>query len=212
MMKKVIISMLIAVCTCGCLMAQSTRDVVYLKNGGVVKGMIIEQIPNQSLKIETGDGSVFVYLMSEIEKIAKEQVTTTNNNRSGNYSNSTVGYRNPTTAWAYSFLIPGGGQFYNGETGKGVAMLGIYAGSVGCFILGLDVYPLSYVGLVGMLATAIWTQVDAPTSANRINRQNGLALALGDGITLGMNPTLMSTADLGMGNSLASGLNITLSF
>lgn len=208
--------MLIAVCTCGCLMAQSTRDVVYLKNGGVVKGTIIEQVPNQSLKIETSDGSVFVYQMSDIEKIGKEQVTATNNNNANNnYDNnrpdnnpsSMVGYKNPTTAWALSFLIPGGGQFYNGETGKGALMLGSYVVSAGVF------WFVSWpIGAAGMLATAIWTQVDAPMSANRINRQNGLALALGDGVTLGMNPTVIHTSDFGMGNSLASGLNITLSF
>jgi hypothetical protein len=47
-------------------------DVVYLKNGGLVRGMIIEQMPNVQLKIQTRDGNVFVYKMDEIEKIAKE--------------------------------------------------------------------------------------------------------------------------------------------
>lgn len=49
------------------------KDVVYLKNGSMVKGIIIEQIPNVSLKIETNDGSVFVYKMEEVEKMAKEK-------------------------------------------------------------------------------------------------------------------------------------------
>lgn len=35
-------------------------DVVYLKNGSIIRGMIIEQIPNVSLKIQTKDGSIFV--------------------------------------------------------------------------------------------------------------------------------------------------------
>ena len=30
--------------------AQQYDDVVYLKNGSVIKGMIVEQIPNESLK------------------------------------------------------------------------------------------------------------------------------------------------------------------
>ena len=47
-------------------------DVVYLKNESVIKGMIIEQIPNVSLKIQTRDGSVFVYKMDEVLKITKE--------------------------------------------------------------------------------------------------------------------------------------------
>jgi len=48
------------------------QDVVYLKNGSIIRGMIIEQVPNQSLKIETADRNVFVFQMDEIEKITKE--------------------------------------------------------------------------------------------------------------------------------------------
>jgi hypothetical protein len=49
------------------------QDVVYLKNGSVIKGLIIEQVPNESLKIQTADGSIFVYEMNQVAKIAKEQ-------------------------------------------------------------------------------------------------------------------------------------------
>jgi len=52
-----------------------TKDVVYLKNGSVIKGDIIEQIPNKSIKIETADGNIFVYDFSDIEKITKEKNT-----------------------------------------------------------------------------------------------------------------------------------------
>ena len=45
------------------------QDVVYLKNGSIIRGVIIEQVPNKSIKIETADRNVFVYLMDEIEKI-----------------------------------------------------------------------------------------------------------------------------------------------
>lgn len=48
------------------------QDVVYLKNGSIVRGMIIEQVPNESVKIQTADGSVFFYRMDEIQKITKE--------------------------------------------------------------------------------------------------------------------------------------------
>lgn len=51
------------------------RDVVYLKNGSIVKGTIIEMVPNQSIKIQTGDGSVFVYTMAEVDRITKEEVS-----------------------------------------------------------------------------------------------------------------------------------------
>lgn len=49
------------------------QDVVYLKNGSIIRGIVIEQIPLQSLKIEAVGGSVFVFSFDEIEKITKEQ-------------------------------------------------------------------------------------------------------------------------------------------
>ena len=54
--------------------AQEQQEVVYLKNGSIVRGVIIEQIPNASLKIQTADGSIFAYKMEEVEKITKEAV------------------------------------------------------------------------------------------------------------------------------------------
>ncbi len=48
-------------------------DVVYLKNGSIIKGIIMEQIPNESIKIQTKDGSLFVFKMEEVEKITKEE-------------------------------------------------------------------------------------------------------------------------------------------
>jgi hypothetical protein len=48
-------------------------DVVYLKNGSIIVGSIIEQVPNENLKIQTKDGSVFVYSMSDIARITKEK-------------------------------------------------------------------------------------------------------------------------------------------
>jgi len=54
------------------LVAFCQDDAIYLKNGGVTRGTIIEQVPNQTVKIQTQDGSVFVYSFSEIQKIAKE--------------------------------------------------------------------------------------------------------------------------------------------
>lgn len=51
---------------------QSLQDVVYLKNGSIIRGVIIEQVPNQSIKIQTRDGNLFVYKIEEIQKISKE--------------------------------------------------------------------------------------------------------------------------------------------
>lgn len=55
-----------------CVSQDGMRDVLYLKNGSIIKGYIIEQIPDKSLKIQTADGRVFVFDISEIDKIVRE--------------------------------------------------------------------------------------------------------------------------------------------
>ncbi len=59
--------------TAASVLAQSKQEVVYLKNGSIVRGTIIEQVPGKNLKLETADGSVFVYDMTDVEKITKEE-------------------------------------------------------------------------------------------------------------------------------------------
>ncbi len=55
--------------------AQSNyEDFVYLKNGSIIHGTIIEQVPNESIKIQTKDKNIFVYKMDEISKMTKEEV------------------------------------------------------------------------------------------------------------------------------------------
>ena len=82
-MKKLIKFLLVVavVAMSSSLFAQTNTmlDVVYCKNGSVIKGVIIEQIPNQSIKIQTSDGNIFVYSMEDVEKITKEQVAVKSN-------------------------------------------------------------------------------------------------------------------------------------
>lgn len=49
-------------------------EVVYLKNGSIIKGIIVEQVPGESLKIQTADGSLFVFKMDEVLKTTKEPI------------------------------------------------------------------------------------------------------------------------------------------
>jgi len=53
--------------------AQESVDVVYLLDGSIIRGAIIEQVPNQSLKIQSG-ANLFVFQMDKIEKITKESI------------------------------------------------------------------------------------------------------------------------------------------
>lgn len=71
-MKKYLLLLLFALITTASFAQGDYQDVVYLKNGGVIRGIIIEQIPNKSIKIETVGKNIFVYPMDEIEKTTRE--------------------------------------------------------------------------------------------------------------------------------------------
>lgn len=73
-MKATILLISIFVFTSCVAYAQQYEDVVYLKSGSIIHGTIIEQKPNESIKIKTKDGNVFVYKMEEIEKMTKEEI------------------------------------------------------------------------------------------------------------------------------------------
>ena len=55
--------------------AQETEDVVYLKNGSIIRGVITELIPDVNIRIQTRDNSVFVFQMNEVQRVAKEPVS-----------------------------------------------------------------------------------------------------------------------------------------
>jgi hypothetical protein len=50
------------------------EDVVYLKNGGVTRGTIIEFKRDTTLKIQTKERNIFVYTFEEIDKVVREPV------------------------------------------------------------------------------------------------------------------------------------------
>jgi len=154
------------------------QDVVYLKNGSIIRGIIVEQIPQESIKIQTADGSIFVYAMDEITRIVKEK----------RISTSPVqplrSRKEPGVACLISVFLPGGGQFYNGEITKGAIMLGAAtAGSLMIFstIDGINGDTESdgtaQAGAFIFLGAWLWSLIDAPISASKINRENGWTLA-----------------------------------
>ena len=70
--KKIAAVLFCILFTSMALSQQEYEEVVYLKNGSVIKGTIIEQVPDVSIKIQTKDGNIFVYQMEEIDRITKE--------------------------------------------------------------------------------------------------------------------------------------------
>lgn len=184
--------------------AQQMEDVVHLKNGGLVRGTIIEQIPGVSLKIQTREGNVFVYTMDEIAKMSKEPVM----RMRGHIG---VQKKNPWLAFGLSALITGGGQFYNGQHRKGVAQLGGVIVGIGLMVSAIeDDYEYvsgrvvdpdgdnanAVLGLLLVFGNSLWSIIDAPISADRINQQNqqpsyGHLIEIGGSrTTLGVDPVV----------------------
>lgn len=52
--------------------AQQLEDVVYLTNGSIYRGVIIEQVPNENLKVQIMGGSIIAVNMKDVVKLTKE--------------------------------------------------------------------------------------------------------------------------------------------
>jgi hypothetical protein len=92
-------------------------------------------------------------------------------------------YRDPTAAAVRSLVLPGWGQHYNGEGGKGnLFTCGVLAGALFAarvVQVGSSTHGQEFergAGLSVMIATWGWSIVDAYTSAPHINRENGYEL------------------------------------
>ncbi|MCR5568685.1 MAG: hypothetical protein K6G31_05360 [Paludibacteraceae bacterium] len=68
-MKKLYFLLLLAAAQ----ITTSAKEVIYLKNGSIIKGDIVEIVPNKTLTVETADGSSFVCNYDDIDKITREK-------------------------------------------------------------------------------------------------------------------------------------------
>ena len=147
-------------------------DVVHLKNGSIIQGTIIENIPNESLKIKTADGDVSVVEMSEVEKVTPK-VTKPKSPATAVGLGCGTGclslYLSPLTQ--IQIPIVGIGQVYNGQYKKGLAFFGV--GLFGFYLSGVgrDDEEWTFRDRIGELGVTliIGSAVDAYYSAKRIN-------------------------------------------
>ncbi len=90
-------------------LSQEKQDVVYLKNGSVIRGEIMEMIPDDHIKIETRDGNLFVYTFDEIEKMEKETVKSSSPFKNISNENDGSYFSDYFANSALGFAIGGGG-------------------------------------------------------------------------------------------------------
>jgi sRNA-binding regulator protein Hfq len=76
--------------------AQYYEEVVYLTNGSIIRGDVIEQT-KETIKIQIAGGSILVYKMEEVEKIVKEEKVLKFKKAERDYQIKETGYYNSIT-------------------------------------------------------------------------------------------------------------------
>ena len=113
------------------------QDVIYLKDGSIYKGLIIEQVPNVSFKIQSRDGNVFAVKIGEVEKITKEVKEESYNQRSnrghGHWKKDSIRYEPKQKGYFFEGQIlienvQGGLRVVNGYKFSKYAYLGVGVG------------------------------------------------------------------------------------
>jgi hypothetical protein len=181
------------------------EDVVYLKNGEIRRGIIIEEIPFKQIKIQTKDGNVFVYGYDEIERKTKEKqlyIPFPYQPTLRSYSRKSPGAALALSAIPGFFGANGGGQFYNGEIGKGIIFFS--TGLISAVWLVDETNKTGYyqdsnpeVPALIFLGNWIAGMFDAYFSADRIN--NGISLLpSSSNSNFAFGPTYMGGKSLGL--------------
>lgn len=111
MKRKLILSTLLF-CLTATLYAQTPDNIIYLKNGSIIKGSVIESVPNQNIKIRTADGSIFVYQMSEVDRIVLNEEKKETTPSEGPKSWQQKGHR----GLDFSINLGPNVVFYNGQS------------------------------------------------------------------------------------------------
>lgn len=172
--------------------SQEMEDVVYMKDGSVLRGVIIEQNPGDYLLLQTRDQNVLRFSFSDIDRLTREAREAP----ASAEPRVAVAEKSPGTAMGLSFLVTGLGQFYNGESSKGVLHLVVGAVAAGTMLAGVeDCYAYDdfdcstfTIGALGVVGTKIWTMWDAYDSAKRINESAGALAFERGGVHLGISP------------------------
>lgn len=176
------------ICALGCLLIGinliHAQDRITLRNGSEEVVKITEVTPTQIKyrKYDNINGPIFTKNKSEIFMIVYEngdKDVFQNVVPSQNVSAEGYGYKSPGTAMLLSILIPGGGQYYNGDYIKGGIMTGAWVGGAVMMFSGAGYYYYGGSGLVTagsliVVGSYVWSVIDAPMGANKYNNSLGL--------------------------------------
>ena len=85
-MKKIMLIAIAFVLGIGCSLGQTQQDVLELKDGSVVKGVIVEQVPGQYYKVKVYDGNIVTIAIANVVKITKRDQEVFLSEYGGKYS------------------------------------------------------------------------------------------------------------------------------
>ena len=164
---------------------QTVEDVVYLKDGSIIRGIIVKQVPSQSLQIRTQRAGEMTLKMSDVLEITKALPMTPLGASEA---------KHPFTAFGLSALSfgYGYGQVYNGQYGKAGVHLVLAAACLGIILTSFEENSVdspggngvdspdesggatttTYLGLLIGVGNWGYSMFDAYSSAKKINNQN----------------------------------------
>jgi hypothetical protein len=137
-------------------------------------------MPDGSVEGQARDDKAFVYRIEDSLKIVKELLI-------GMDGTSEREEKSPFLAFLMSCLVPGAGQHYNGDVAKGVIQEVLFAGGITVALAAAasasggfyfedysdngEAETWFWAGLGVAGASYLWSIIDAPISAIRINRE-----------------------------------------
>jgi len=120
--------------------------------------------------------------------------------------------KDPSLSCTLSMLVPGVGQIYNGQVGKGIAFIAVSYGSLGMAAIASSNgnHSLATVGLATAAVAYVWSFLDAALTSNAINKHKDLIdLSLNKKSHLTAQPNVSSLRDP-KGNYLPGSTNAGL--
>ena len=109
MRKYVLLVMGLMIAISGLYGQENLYDMIYLNNGTIIRGIIIEHIPGQRVKIRKADGNEFILQMKNVEKIIRESPLDLQSK-----PDDLPPEKVPVVAMFLS-VFPDLGQYYNGQ-------------------------------------------------------------------------------------------------
>jgi len=185
------------------------QDVVYLKNGSIVRGQIVEQDPASSLKIQTADQNVFVFRMDEVTKIVKEE----------NPNSSSQGYAIVSSGTALAPVVSGGPEEMTSLPGSVRQVIGSTMSWVGfpMFVLGGALTAVainegnaslteSMIGTagIGLIAWVAGIPINGSGASAMVHSVNGLSRSESVDMS-GWGTYGLSWATMGLGTAVGAG-------